>query len=309
MPFDIIYRKGLEKAAAMAKSEFISVYKEFYKGAKQNRGILSEGSRYREFLRMTGLPNIPKEVDKMATTPQLQAYEPKLLRVEFEAWRGGFFYLDRDLSDDQLGFYREMASTLGTSMAYTLELQGHYTFNQATNASILGGWDRLSLQNSAHKLLNGQTYSNVISAGGPTEATLQAILDYFDRVPNDNGRPMKVNNITLYVHTKKYRAWRQLVGSNVAFLHPASGSADNSNSGIQSKFMDDQITVVGTPYFENETLVVAVANGHELVWIDREKPKQRIIERDDPQGYLHTIEYRGTSTWVDARHVAVVTPS
>lgn len=304
--FDITQRKGLEQVTKEAKAEFTSVYKEFYSGGEY--GTMKGDGAYEEFVRFTGLPGIAKENSKYDATPQLQAFEPKMYRIRFEEYRGGFFYLTRDLDDDQIGFFKKQAASLGKSMAYTHELLGHYIFNNATNGALLGGWDNKTLGASNHDLLNGQTYSNLLPAGGPSEATMQSILDYYDRVPNDNGRPYKVNSIRLFVHTKRYRDWRRLVGSSVAFTSPVDGSA-NANSAITTKFGDDNVTVIGTPYLENESTVICIGAQHELFWIDRTPTRSRMIQKEDPEGYLHTISWRGNVGWVDPKMVAIVQPS
>lgn len=311
--FTITQRAELARLAEKGNEQFERAYKDIYAGGKYSS--INSNTAYEQLARYAPLGvSIPRVADKARATPQLISLEPKVRTFRHESFRAGYTYLWEDFIDDKWGFFKEQAAGLGELMDFTLELLGHEAFNRFNDATFTSGWDNLPLGHANHLLLDGGTYSNLLTAAPPSETLYENILNALDAIPDDFGRLTRANSHKLVVHRTRFRAWDQLFKTPTAVVETPGvtiASGVNPNQGIPSRFRADYAgtQLIGTRYFNQPGLVAALADNHELVWIDRLAPKQDMLDRKDPPAVMHRIWYKGSRGWMDARRIVIVQPS
>lgn len=309
----VIQRKDIRDAFKESNRTFES--QGFYRVVNSIYETSLYGSRrmdaaYEEIGIKSSLSSVPRMDDKAKPHPVLSAPSPRVLTVRPVSYRGSYAYLWEDLQDDKAGYYREMAATLGHALLFTRELVGHEPFNRARDATFLQGWDNNPLGFATIPLLDAGagTYSNVYAAAAPSETTLDAVMNHFDRVPDNRGRPTKVQRIILIVHITRLRHWRQLLRAaarDVAVEVPV-GTGANANPQMPNRFSADNITVIGTPYFTaadlNSFIALGAQNG--LYWRTR-FTKDGMDELTNPPRTLHWAWSKFALGVADKRQIAV----
>jgi hypothetical protein len=289
-------------ARAYGQNEWYKVYAQIFSGGIHG-GPKSSNSAYEDIGFMVGLRNIVKKENLIAPATELTAPEPKTFRVVHETYDGAYSYYYEIIKNDKTGYYRMVAASLGEARMYTRELVGHEYFNRSGDPTFTTGWDNLPLASNAHKLLNGATYDNTLAAAGVSETLLNNIMNYFDAVPDHQGRVGKVSNLTIFTHISNLRAWRQLLNADVAFTHPQGGA--NQNPAIRNLFSADNITVVGTPYLIGTNKHIVLGPKHGFFWFDRDRYDEMIPEQN-PRRETHVVFDQLAKGCSDARQVLVI---
>lgn len=277
-------------------------------------GMGSTDNPYDQFGRLALLRQVPKVTDQYKTTPELEAPDPAFVTFRSEDYRAMYKYLWRIIQDDKGGLYKQIASSLGQAMGYTKELLGHEVFNRATDVTFTSGWDGQPLVSASHKLLGGGTYSNVIAPTPVSEALYDAVYAYFDQVPDEHGRPMKINKFYAVASTRKVRAHRQLMGAATALVSvpgvTLNSGTVNPNENIPNRWSEDfgRTQLSDTPYFSDPNTFVVLGQGHELIWRDR-LSAQTMVQFEDPPAEAQRIWYSGYRGWLDARRILVISAS
>lgn len=291
----------------------------FYKVQDQIFALGGYGSktmdaRYEELGVKGTLGAIPKLDDKFKPYPILEAPNPRVLTVEAASYRGAYAYLWEDLQDDKIGFYKDMASSLAQALLYTRELVAHDIFNRARDATLPQGWDNLSLGNAAHQLLNAGagTYSNLLAAAAPSETLLKSIMDYFDKLPDHNGRPNKAARIVIICHISRLRDWKQILSATTAITQvpgvTLTAGTVNTNSAIPNYFQADNVTVIGTPYFNATDLnsAIVIAPGINGLYWRKRYSREGMFDDNNPPKTTHFTWEKYICGSVDQRAILVV---
>lgn len=314
----IIQRREIAAAfkngpADFEKNGFYKVQNQIF--ALGGYGSSTMDARYAELGVKGVLGAIPRQRDRFKPYPLIDAPNPKILTVEASSYRGAYAYLWEDLQDDKMGYYKEMASSLAQAALFTRELIAHDMFNRAKDSTLPQGWDGLTLANAAHPLLNpaAGTYSNTIAAAAPSETILQSVMDYFDKIPDHQGRPNKASTkIVLLVHISKLRAWRQILNSPTAITNVAAAqltsTSPNPNPQIPNYFQSDNVTVIGTPYFTATDLnsFIAIAPGINGLYWRKRFTREGLFDDNNPPKTTHFVWDKFTCGSVDHRAILVV---
>lgn len=242
----------------------------------------------------SGLGAVPRVEGELQKTPlaDFQTSDPVAYRQEH--YRQQYAYTFDAARKDKTGIVTGVVRSMGEAAAYTMETVAADIFN--LNTTTVGGVDGTTLAATDHTLLDGTTYSNIATAGGPNFATLQTIYNYFRKgIKNDNGRIVPVEIEYIEVAPELVPAWRQLLGSNTQI------GQDNPNviNPYGSMLTPDRIQE--NVYLTNSFDTHVVGRGHHLNMFVFEAPRTRTWNEDDPEAIHHWIGMQFVVGWTDAR--------
>lgn len=254
---------------------------------------------------MIGLHSVPEINNPSLPTPVLTGQRPEVVRYRRRTWRAAVRYLWEDTIDDKIGWYRRLVRNLAGALEYSLELLHHEPFLRAIDATYTGGWDNQPLLSSAHQLLGGGTFNNQRTFVAPTDVIIREIEEHFNTIPDPYGRPVAVNNILLFVPTKWYLTFQQILNSRTAITNPLASGQVNPNQGIVPAFTAGRFTVVGSPYLNsinNGNVYFALGQNHTL-FRGMSFSRDRMFELNDPPGFQHEVWWSGAVGWLSAESV------
>jgi hypothetical protein len=197
--------------------------------------------------------------------------------------------------DDQYNYIKEAPDWLARSMRQTEETIAFNHLNRAQNSAFTGA-DGVTLLNSAHPLVGGGTYSNVLSTPADLTQTslengIQDLMDFVD----DQSLKIRVTPKCLVVPTALNFTARKLLESDYTV-----GSADNDVNPVNGLFTD----LVVSPYLTDADGWFIISDiPHGLTWYNRRSSE---IVRDnefDTQNLKFLTTSRFSSGFTDSRGV------
>ena len=299
---------SLKTLAQKASTEYRSVAPQLYQMAAPRLGYGTTNRAFEQVIRVplieATLPLVPNKGD---VSPSITPLEPRAVTVEGKTYRARMEYYWEDVQDDEWGYWQDQAREFGRATERTIEVLAHEIFNRAFDPTFPGGWDNLTLANTAHLLMGGGTYDNTLPAQPPTEALLEQIYDYFDYLPSEYGWPQVVRRIYIVTGGAYARRWRQILKANTAISHPFDPATTANQNPAMPPLVDGNriVQVVEAPYLENRELQFAIGEGHELFFLKRWEYSY-MREKDDPRAVVHYQGLRVVNGWVDARKVLVI---
>lgn len=260
-----------------------------------------------------GLPAVPEVISDLEKTPLATPDIADPVGYRQRNFRLAYKYTRRAARYDKVGVVKGVVSSMGESMAFTIEKVAHEILNAATTKNV--GWDKKPLGDDAHKLIGtSQTYDNKGTVGSyPSPAMLQEIYNYFRKVPNDQGWAIPVRISKVICAPELGPAWRQQVSSPVQV-----GKGDGSNvggAGVKGDQLQDtapnpygHITadmIVEDPYLSDTGATIVVGEGHQMNMFVGEAPRTRTWQENNPEAIIHEISADLTVGVTDSRRVLV----
>lgn len=268
----------------------------------------------------SGLGAVPKVASDVVQTPLVDfKISPKVVYRHNE-YRYQYVYTKVAADDDQYGLVTDVIGTMGEGAAFTMETVAAEILNLGTDATAYATWDGKAIFATDHELVGSTTtYSNRVTASGPTYALLQVIYSYFRRVLNDQGfwTPVEIESIQVSPETAPL--WRQLLASNSAYATLAytggvGGAAGytptaNSNSGIGAVYAGLGLTadkVVENVYLTGTDDAFVIGVGKKAYAYIREAPNTDTYNINDPKAMAHRIQMRFSQGVTDARRMLYI---
>jgi hypothetical protein len=161
--------------------------------------------------------------------------------------------------------FGDMSKELGNVAGETMEILIHDMFNSGTVTTNHTAGDGLALFSTAHKSLNGGTWSNKSAADSSLSATSlrQGFLD-FENTLNDRGIQQVQRPVTLLVPPSLEFTARELLQST---YNPEN--ADNAINTIQSR----NLKLVVNPYLTSTTAWYLIGEKNPIITFMRRAPK------------------------------------
>ena len=162
-----------------------------------------------------------------------------------------------DLPVEMEGQTRE----LGTSSRETLNVVTFDVFNSGTTTTTHTGGDALAIFSTAHTLLRGGTWSNLISPAADLAATtLQTALDNFENLRDDTGKWAR--NKAQWILVNPANAWKAKELLNSGYDPESANNAINTLKERNLKLMStpyytdtDAFTLISEPPHSNAGLI------------------------------------------------------
>lgn len=173
--------------------------------------------------------------------------------------------IDDSLYPDVPSNMGDMSKELGNSAAETMEVLIHDLFNSGTVTTTHTAGDGLAIFSTAHKALNGSTWSNRSATDGTLSATTlkQGFID-FENTLSDRGIQQVQMPKTLVVPPSLEFTARELIHSQ---YDPESGN--NAINSIQSR----NLTLLVDPYLTSTTAWFLIGDTNPLITFMRRSPK------------------------------------
>lgn len=297
--------KALEAVLQKAASDFQRVGSLIYQGGRD--AMPKFDGNFFETGFWGGLHSIPEVPNDGDPTPVLTGFEPVVLRYRRRTWRGAVKYLWAQKFGDKIGYYANLARSLGEALAYTKELLMHEPLNRATDTTYTGGWDNLPLLSNAHPLLAGTgTFNNLNTYVSPSQTVLESLQVAFNQVPDAYGRPIVVPKINLVVPSSQEYTWRQLLGTGTAIsrVEGTTLTSPQPNPNIVSVVESGRFTLIPTPYifYPNNQAYFAIGVGHELFFAEA-FARSRNYAENNPEATVHEVQWSGNVGWRSAERI------
>lgn len=195
--------------------------------------------------------------------------------------------------DDMYNYINQLPNMLARSLRQTEETIAFNHLNNGYNTSFTGA-DGLSLYNSAHTLVGGGTYRNVLATAADLnqdslETAIQDLMDFVD----DQSLKIRVMPKCLVVPTGLNFRARKLLETNYV-----TQSADNDINPIPGLMTD----LVVSPYLtdvDNWFIITDVPNG--LTWYQRRNAEITRDNEFDTENLKFKTTERFSSGWTDPR--------
>ncbi len=187
--------------------------------------------------------------------------EGKTVTILWEKFGLGF-QISREMFEDDLhGHFRNMPQKLGKSARFTTETQSARIFNNGFTSELAN--DGLSVFNAAHTALKtASTFSNTAGAASLSETSLDAAIQYFEDLKDEQGFPIDMAARLLVVPSRLRGTAKVLLGTP-----QKTTSADNDIS----KVFDEGIGWMVNHYLTsvNAWFVLGVNADKRLYWKNR----------------------------------------
>lgn len=197
--------------------------------------------------------------------------EGKTLTIYYEKFGLGFQLTEEMYKDDLHGHLRSMPRKLAKSARYTTEVQAARIFNNGFTTETAN--DGLSVFNDSHTLLyaSGTTYDNDGDATSLSETSLDAAIQYFEDLVDEQGFPIQMDARLLMVPSALRGTAKVLLGTPKI--------VNSANNDI-SKVYDEGLGWMVNHYFTSTTawFVMGVNADNRLYWKDR----FRFLTAEDP---------------------------
>lgn len=155
--------------------------------------VMKSEKNYEKMVNHYGLNLVPIKPEGKAVDYDDMAQGPAVT-FQHQTYASGFI-ITREAIEDNL--YKEVAAQraqeLGAKMRITKEVVCANVLNRAFNSSYAGGYDALSLCNTAHLLSKGGTVSNQLSTSAPlSEAALETLVIQINKLVDDANIRIKI---------------------------------------------------------------------------------------------------------------------
>ena len=213
-------------------------------------------------------------------TGPVAKHSPSLFKAGFDVSR-------EKSDDDTMAYIAKHAKRLGNMAMKTLDRDSTNAFlNTATVLDSVRDWrDGVSLANAAHPCVfkPGTTWAN--RPGTPTamsESSLKVGLSYFDTMVDDDGVPMPLGGMKLFLvtPTAKYRDGLQLVSSTGS---TQSGLNANVTNPVEGNGQENQIEVITSPFLTSPTAWALVLAPGSLASVTGDTEGLDVLYRDLPK--------------------------
>jgi hypothetical protein len=196
--------------------------------------------------------------------------------------------------DDQYRYINQLPRLLARSMRQTEETVAWNVVNRAFNTNYTGA-DGLCLCNSAHKLVLGGTYSNVLAtASDLTQTALETAIMQVSDMVDDQGLKIMAHPVKLVIPTGLVMTAKKILNST-----QVTGSADNDINPIKGS-----LQLVVSPYLTDTDawfLTTDVPNG--LTWFWRRRTETTRDGDHDTQVLKFATSARYVCGWTDPRAI------
>lgn len=232
--------------------------------------IDSSTKSYEEDLPVSGL-GIAVEKPEGESITYVEPVEGDKKRYTNVSYGLGFRVTHEMYADDQYRIMQKMAKGLAQSMKQRVENIAWAVLNNAFSVTYPGA-DALELCSDVHPLLGGGTHANEPSTDADLAlASLQAGVQAFDDVVDDNGFPILIKPTKLVIPSALRFTAAELIGST---LKPYTG--DNEINALRDA---DLKYFVGHYLTDTDAWFLVGEKGvHDLNFFWREKPK---FDNDD----------------------------
>lgn len=173
--------------------------------------------------------------------------------------------IEDSLYPDVPSNFADMSKELGNSAAETMEVLIHDVFNSGTVTTNRTAGDGLAVFSTAHKALNGATWSNRSAANGSLSATTlkQGFID-FENVLSDRGIQQVQKPKMLVVPPALEFTARELLQST---YDPDSGN--NAVNTVQSRGLE----LIVDPFLTSTTAWFLIGDNNPIITFVRRAPK------------------------------------
>jgi hypothetical protein len=200
------------------------------------------------------------------------------------------------LDDEQEEVVSDAARALGSSMAYTYDVDHANLFNNGFSSSVTGP-DGVSLFSTSHPLIGGGTSPNRPATDGDLSVgQLRVAINDIANTKDDAGKIVHWRaKVLLVPYNAKWLAM-ELLGSELR--------ADVADNALNA-FKDDGLTVVATPYLTdaNAFFLLSEPSKHNVRTYWREKPNVLHDWDFETSSMKVKIRARWKKNWSDWRGV------
>lgn len=259
--------------------------------------VVTSQKAYEDVVKVSGLGSLRQKPEgtAIAYDDPVQSARKRTVHTVFAL---GFRVTMEMMMNDQFGIIDRMSSDLA---AATLDHQENLAWSVFNNAfATTGGFDNLSLCNTAHTLLKSSaTYANMLSAPSALSVTgLEALMVQARKMVNDSNRYTPLQLEWLIVPAElEFEAQRLLESDNEPF------TADNQINTMKSSRTGMKVLCV--PYLTDADNWFLLSNKakHSLTWYNRMGVTTSSGKDSQTKDMLYDSMYYASVTWDDWRGV------
>ena len=252
---------GIHDIWGHAYNDYEPLYKKVYEVKKSDKTFEKEQG-------VTGMPlaSVKQQGQSVNYVDPYQGYQREYVNVTYAI--GGTVTKEM-FTDEQYGYINKLPAMLARSMRQTEETLGWNQFNNGFSTAVSA--DGLSILNSAHTLVAGGTFSNILATPADlTQTSLETLSAQILDAVDDQGLRIRLLPRALVVATaNNYTARKLMESPNVV------GKADNDINPMMGQFRD----VIVSPWLTDADawfIVTDCDNG--MVWYQRWAAE---LERDN----------------------------
>lgn len=283
---------------------FFDNYRRHDKEWQRTAQVMSSDAAYHREGELLGLTAFQEMAGEGAPAPMEQFEQGPEKTVYFNEFKLAVQLTQVMYEDDQTGYMRQAIQELGKAAAYTQDLKFWDLLNSGGTAGSITGINGEILFPAGGQPLQGfqgGTYDNVVD-GSLSKTTLEAALDLFEGMVNENGVPVQMGPPykLLIPYQLKWKAKELMLSA----YDPES--ANNAVNTIH----DEGITYEIVHYFiDPNTCFLVSQNDHDLRHIWRRNVSFKSWDDPNTGNALFKGDYRSQDTFYRWRGAIQISPA
>ena len=207
------------------------------------------------------------------------------------------------IEDALYGIMTQASKDLTTSFAATMHLKAIRMFMNLENITYHTAGDGKALCVNNHDRLDGGTYSNVMAAADPTEATLEAAIRAFENIVDDRGKRYDQKPQLVWCGPYWEFRFEKLLGSEY--------EPETANNAINAVRKRRKLKLVVDPEITDKRWGLLGRKDPDVgnIWFDRIKPRISSAYDADTGDRKYIGRMRNSCECNDPRRIFLVPPA